>query len=167
MDSRNFHDIIIALLTLLPKLLEADTLKDYMPILSIHLLGKLFSKVLVNRLVPHLGSLIDLAQSAFIKGRFIQANFKVVQSMTKLLHAQRYSRLLLKVDIMHTFDSVACSFLIKVMHHVGFPIGWLNWVSVLLSTVSTCVLLNGSPGSRIFYTRGMHQGPPSHRCCPF
>jgi hypothetical protein len=58
LDTRNFHDINETLLILLPKTPEAATLKDYMPILLIHLLGKLFSKVLVNRLAPCLGTLI-------------------------------------------------------------------------------------------------------------
>jgi hypothetical protein len=78
MDIRNFHDINGALLTLLPKSPEAKTLKDYMPISLIHLLGKLLAKVLMNCLAPHLGSFIHLAQSTFIKGRFIQDNFRVV-----------------------------------------------------------------------------------------
>jgi hypothetical protein len=67
-------------------LLEVETLNDYRPISLIHLPGKLFFKVLINHLVPHLGSLIHPVQSVFIKGRFIQDNFRVVQSMAKLLH---------------------------------------------------------------------------------
>jgi hypothetical protein len=63
---------------------------------------------------------------------------------------------------MHAFDSVAWPFLIKLLRHVGFPNGCINWVSVLLSTVSTHVLLNGSPGSRICHAGGggLRQGDP-------
>jgi hypothetical protein len=61
---------------------------------------------------------------------------------------------------MHAFDSVAWPFLIKLLRHVGFPNGCINWVSVLLSTVSTHVLLNGSPGSRICHAGGVRQGDP-------
>jgi hypothetical protein len=36
----------------------------------------------------------------------------------------------------------------------------MNWVSVLLSTASTKVLLNGVLGERICYGRGLAQGDP-------
>jgi hypothetical protein len=64
LDMRNFHNINEALLVLLAKSLDAASLKDYRPNSLIHLLGKLFSKVLANRLAPKLVSLVHLAQSA-------------------------------------------------------------------------------------------------------
>jgi hypothetical protein len=38
-------------------------------------------------------------QSAFIKGRFIQDNFMLVQQTARLFHQQKRPRLLLKLDI--------------------------------------------------------------------
>jgi hypothetical protein len=154
LDTQNFHNINEALLVLLPKSPEASSLKNYRPISLIHLLGKLFSKVLSNRLAPKLASLIHPTHSAFIKGRCIQDNFKVVQAMTRMLHARKVPSLLLKGDISRAFDSVAWPFLLEVMHHVGFTQSWLNWVSVLLSMTSTRVLLNDNPGERICHARG-------------
>jgi hypothetical protein len=52
-------------------MVEASRIKDYRPITLIHTVGKLISKVLVNRLAPKLGELVHVSQSAFIKGRFI------------------------------------------------------------------------------------------------
>jgi hypothetical protein len=75
LDARNLHSVNEALLTLLPKSAEALTVKDYRPILLIHIVGKLLSKVLANRLAPKLAGLVHISQSAFIKGRFIQDNF--------------------------------------------------------------------------------------------
>jgi hypothetical protein len=43
----------------------------------------------------------------FIKHRLIQDKFKYVQASTKLLHARKKLALLLKVDIVRAFDSVA------------------------------------------------------------
>jgi hypothetical protein len=51
-DWPNLHDINGALIMLIPKLDEALTLKDYRSISLIHLIGKLISKVLANRLAP-------------------------------------------------------------------------------------------------------------------
>jgi hypothetical protein len=89
MDSRNFHDLNGALLVLIPKTAEASSIRDYRPISLIHLLGKLFSKVLANRLAPRLHELVHCSQSAFINGRCIHDSFKFVQASAKLLHARR------------------------------------------------------------------------------
>jgi hypothetical protein len=82
----SFHAVNEGILILIPKSPEAATLKDYRPIALIHLIGKLFSKVLSNKLALRLASLFHPTQSAFIKGRVIQDNFCYVQSVAKTLH---------------------------------------------------------------------------------
>jgi hypothetical protein len=116
----SFHMVNEGILRLIPKSSGAVALKDYHPISLICLVGKLFSKVLSNRLALRLGSLIHATQTAFIRGRVIQDNFWYVQSAAKLLHIRNKPSLLLKVDISRDFDSVAWPFLLEVMHHVGF-----------------------------------------------
>jgi hypothetical protein len=64
-------------------LLAHGEIRDYRPISLIHVLGKLFSEVLPNRLAPRLGELIHITQSTFVKGRYIQDNLRYVQSVTK------------------------------------------------------------------------------------
>jgi len=67
---------------------------------------------------------------------------------------------LLKLDITKAFDSVSWPFLLEVLRKLGFGQIWCDIVSGLLSSSSTQVLLNGSPGERISYQRGMRQGDP-------
>lgn len=74
--------------------------------------------------------------------------------------AKNFPAVLLKVDIAKAFDSVAWPFLFEVLEHIGFPRRWTNWISILLSTDSTKVLLNGRPGDRITHARGLRQGDP-------
>jgi hypothetical protein len=152
---RDLHSVNGSLMSLLPKMAEASSLKDYRPISLIHYNGKLISKLLANRLALRLGELVHPGQTAFIKLCYIQDSFKFVQTLARLLHAQKIQCLLLKVDIARAFDSVAWSFLIGIMQFLGFPDGWLNWVAALLSTASTQVLMNGSPGDRIWHGRGL------------
>jgi hypothetical protein len=142
LDSRNFHDVNEALLTLLPKSAMASSLKVYMPISLIHMVGKLIFKVIANRLALRLGALVHPSQSAFIKSRFIQDNYKVVQSTARLLHARDKPCLLLKVDLARAIDSVAWPFMLEVLQHARFPRLWINWISTLLSLVSMRILLN-------------------------
>jgi hypothetical protein len=159
-DTRNFHVINEALIVLLPRSAEAVAIKDFRPISLMHVLSKLFSKMLANRQALRLGEMIHVSQSAFMKGRFIQDNFKVVQGTAKLLHARKWPSLLVKVDIARAFDSVAWPFLLKVLQHKGFPAPWRDWVSVLLSIASTKVMLTSVSGKRICHGRGLRQRDP-------
>jgi hypothetical protein len=165
LDTRKFHAINEAIMVLLPKAPDATTIKDYQPISLIHVLGKLFSNVLANRLSSRLAQLIHVSQSAFVKGRYIQDNFKYVQSVAKTLNARCRPALLLKVEISRSFDSVSWLFLIDVMAHVGFPLAWRDWIAALLSSASTRIMLNGMQGERICHARGFARGIHFHRCC--
>jgi hypothetical protein len=89
MDAQNFQEVNGTLSVLLLKTLDASAIKDYRPISLVHVIGKLFSKVLANCLALRLGELVHASQSAFIKGRFIQDNFKFVQATPKLLHLKK------------------------------------------------------------------------------
>jgi hypothetical protein len=60
LDTRKFHTINEAIMVLLPKALNTIAIRDYRPTSLIHVLGKLFSKVLTNCLAPRLGELICL-----------------------------------------------------------------------------------------------------------
>jgi hypothetical protein len=81
--------------------------KDFRPISLIHNFAKLVTKVRANQLVVRLNSMVSPVQSAFIKGRFIQNNFMLVQQTTRFVHQKRLSRILLKLDISKAFDSVS------------------------------------------------------------
>jgi hypothetical protein len=127
-------------------------------------MGKLFSKILANRLALHLNSLIQHGQSAFIKGRCVHDNFRFVRSSARMLHARKLPSLLLKVDIARTFDLVVWPFLLEVLKHIGFHDRWLHWMIMLLSSISTKIMLNGSIGDKIYHDGGIRQGDPSSPC---
>jgi hypothetical protein len=73
----------------------------------------------------------------------------VVQLACRWLNCKKFPSVLLKVDIAKAFDSVAWPCLLEVLQQIGFSRRWTNWISLLLSTASTNVLVNGRPGRRI------------------
>ncbi|WVZ97773.1 hypothetical protein U9M48_043286 [Paspalum notatum var. saurae] len=138
--------------THLPKVEDALSVKDYRPISLVHSVAKLITKILANRLAPKLDQLVSPNQSAFIKGRFIQDNFMLLQQTAKFLHQQKQARILLKLDISKAFDSV--------LRKLGFGPIWCDITSGLLATSSTQVLLNDIPGETIRLRRSLKQGDP-------
>ena len=66
----------------------------------------------------------------------------------------------LHLDIAKALDTVNRVFLLGMLQHFGFPRRWVNRISILLSSASTKIILNGSPGRRICHARGLRQGDP-------
>jgi hypothetical protein len=83
--------------------MDALTARDFRPISLIHSFAKLVTKLLANRLGPHLQELVAANQSAFVKGRSIHDNYMMVQHSIKYLHKKRVSSLFLKLDIFFFF----------------------------------------------------------------
>jgi len=94
------------LLTLLPKRADASQFGDYRPISLIHLIAKIFAKVLSLRLAPRLDGLVSNNQNAFILGRSLHDNFILVKQSAKL-HQLGEPRILLKLDLTKAFDSLS------------------------------------------------------------
>jgi mannosylglycoprotein endo-beta-mannosidase len=133
-----------ALITLLPKKEGTIDLKDFRPVSLVHSFARLLTKILARRLAPRMDELMDGNQTAFIRGRCIQDNFLLVQESAKRLHARREAAVLLKVDIAKAFDSLAWPFLLSVLRQRGFGTRWLRWITLLLRTARTRVLIKGS-----------------------
>ncbi|WVZ78948.1 hypothetical protein U9M48_026585 [Paspalum notatum var. saurae] len=160
LDYRSLYLVNDAFMVLLRKKDQPEEIKDYWPISLIHSFGKLLTKLLATRLAPRLDDLVMKNQCAFIKGRSVHDCFRTIQLTSGLLYRKKVRCVLLKVDIAHAFDSVSWPFLLEFLEHIGFPRRWRDWISLLLQTSSTKILLNDNPGRRICHARGLRQGDP-------
>lgn len=69
-------------------------------------------------------------------------------------------RKLLKLDIARTFDYVSSAFLLEVLRNLGFGRRWRKWISILLSSASTCIMINGTSRPPIWHRKGLRQDDP-------
>ncbi|WVZ55317.1 hypothetical protein U9M48_005990, partial [Paspalum notatum var. saurae] len=157
-NGRGFESLNNGLIVLLPKTVGAEHPADFRPIAMVHSFGKLVSKLLASRLAPRLPQLVSCNQTAFIRGRTLHDSYKFVQSLAREYRRRKKSRILLKIDISKAFDTLSWAFLLEVLEAHGFSVRWQNWVSVLLSSAASRVLLNGQPGRSIKHRRGVRQG---------
>jgi hypothetical protein len=159
-DGRGFGKLNRSLITLIPKWPDAIEIGDFRPISLVHSFGKLFSKILANRLRNRLGDLVSVNQSAFIRGRCLHDNFLLVRQMARSLHARKITGVFLKLDLTRAFDSLSWAFIFEVLRQLGFGVLFLRWISLLLSMASVRVMVNGVQGRRIQIVRGLRQGDP-------
>uniref|UniRef100_A0A453B983 Reverse transcriptase domain-containing protein n=1 Tax=Aegilops tauschii subsp. strangulata TaxID=200361 RepID=A0A453B983_AEGTS len=75
-------------------------------------------------------------------------------------HRKKKQMLLFKLDIAKAFDSISWEYLLELLQNLGFSLRWRNWISAILASSSSVVLLNGSPCPIIQHFRGLRQGDP-------
>lgn len=87
-------------ITLIPKVLKADSFKDYKPISLCNLLYKFVTKILANRLKCVVRSLIRPNQTAFIEGRSIVENILVCLEVVKGFERSNHSpAVIMKINL--------------------------------------------------------------------
>ncbi|WVZ67318.1 hypothetical protein U9M48_016414 [Paspalum notatum var. saurae] len=160
LHDQHFRNLNSAHICLIPKNAEAVSFSDFRPISLSHSLAKIISKVLASRLAPHLDRLVSRSQSAFIRKRSIHDNFLYTQNLIRELKRVKAPTLFLKLDIAKAFDSVRWDYLLEVLQQMGFGNRWRDWVSILLRTANSAVLLNGDRGDYFQHGRGLRQGDP-------
>jgi len=160
MNSQHLDLLNLANIVLIPKKPDATKVSDYRPISLIHSIAKIFSKLLANRLAPFLDGLVSNCQSAFIKRRCIQDNFLYVQNTVKRLQKLKIPALFMKLDIQKAFDTINWSYLLEVLHALGFGQQWREWISMLFGTASSRAMVNGQLGDSFSHKRGVRQGDP-------
>lgn len=102
-----------------------------------------------------MNTLISESKSAFIKTRAIHDNFMYVRNLARWFHSSRTLSLMLKLDISKAFDSVRWDYLLDLLHRRGFLPRWRGWVTTLLSTATSKILMNGALGEDIQHGRGL------------
>lgn len=85
-------------ITLVPKLKEANNIKQYRPICLLNVDFKCFTKVLTNRLVPIAREIIGENQTGFVKGRNILEGVVVLHEVLHELSRSKKKGLILKID---------------------------------------------------------------------
>lgn len=97
-------------MVLIPKKPGAVDVDAFRPICLQNCCLKILSKVLTKRLQDEIPKLIDINQTAFIRGRSIAGTFVYAAELIQVCHKRKKSALVLKLDFANAFHTVwGCS----------------------------------------------------------
>lgn len=155
----SIQNLNISFICLIPKKSSPETANDYRPISVQNMSIKFLSKILAERLQA---VILDLHENqyGFIKQRTIQDCLAWTFEFLHQCHQSKKQIVILKIDFEKAFDSVEHSSILAVLKAKGFNETWLKWISDLLTTSSSAVLLNGIPGKNFKCQKGVKQGDP-------
>jgi hypothetical protein len=112
--------INFACLTLIPKVENADDMRNFRPISLLNCSFKIFSKLLANRLENVCQRLIAREQSAFIRGRYILESVIIAHELVHSVHKSREPGVILKLDYEMAYNRVNINFLLEILKLRGF-----------------------------------------------
>ncbi|GKA28019.1 RNA-directed DNA polymerase, eukaryota, reverse transcriptase zinc-binding domain protein [Tanacetum coccineum] len=145
-------------IALIPKIPDANVVKDFRPISLIGSLYKIIAKILANRLVVVLGDIVNEVQSAFIADRQILDGPFILNEVLQWCKSKKKQSLIFKVDFEKAYDSVRWDFLDEVLKKFGFGDKWCTWIQSCLRSSRGSIIINGSPTAEFQFHKGLKQG---------
>ncbi|GJV16573.1 RNA-directed DNA polymerase, eukaryota, reverse transcriptase zinc-binding domain protein [Tanacetum coccineum] len=130
------------------------------PISLIGSLYKIITKILANRLVSVIGSIVHEVQSAFVVERQIMDGSFILNEIIQWSSRKKKQAIIFKVDFEKAYDSVRWDFLDDVLNKFGFGNKWRGWIQNCLKSSKGSVLINGSPTAEFQFHKGLKQGDP-------
>ena len=116
--------------------------------------------MLANRLKGVLPLLIDSQQSAFVKGRDIIDNVRLIEEILLYTDENTLPGILLTIDFEKAFDCVEWDYMMKCLSTYNFGTNFQKWISTFYTDLKSCVMTNGYSTGYFPITRGVRKGDP-------
>ncbi|GJX36378.1 putative RNA-directed DNA polymerase, eukaryota, reverse transcriptase zinc-binding domain protein [Tanacetum coccineum] len=146
--------------TIIPKISNPISNKDFCPISLIGTYYKIIAKILANRLSKLTNKVVSKEQSAFILGHQILDGPLIISEIIQWYKKRKKKMLIFKVDFEKAFDSVSWKYLDFILHSLNFGSKWRSWIRACLHSFRASIFINGNPTCEFSIKRGLRQGDP-------
>ena len=139
---------------------DPTTLNNYRPISLLNTDYKILSKILVNKIQPHLHALLHKNQHCSTPGRNIDAMNHCIRDVITYADIKQAPLALLSIDQEKAFDRVDHSYLFKVLKENNVGDQMVKWVRLMYDKPSSRVLVNHTLSDPFPIDRSVRQGCP-------
>jgi hypothetical protein len=112
------------------------------------------------RLQNVISDVIQPEKVAYIKGRFIGSNVRLVHDVFDFYNDNNLSGIIMFADFQKAFDSLEWDFLFKTLDRFNFGESFQRWIKVLYTNPSALIKNNGYFSDEFILSRGVRQGCP-------
>ena len=141
--------------------LAKNKLTNWRPISLTNTDYKILAKSLAIRLGKVIETIVDKDQVAYVKGRKVSDNLRLIDDIIDYLKEKNKPGLLLAIDFSKAFDSISRKFMFNSFRRFGFGEDFVKWVEILMGDTRSCIGYNGWVSGSFKVEKGIRQG------CPF
>ncbi len=149
-----------SIVTLIHKKGDRADISNYRPISLTNLDYRILANILASRLQNVMSHIVDPAQVAYIKGRFIGNNIRLVHDIFDLYNEKNRSGIIMFADFEKAFDSIEWDFLFATLRKFNFGANFQQWIKILYTEPYAVIKNNGHISDAFKLTRGVRQGCP-------
>lgn len=121
----------LAVLSLIHKKGERSQLTNYRPISLTNTDYKIIAFIFARRLQKVIDNYIGNEQTAYIKGRYIGSNARLILDIFEYCENNNQNGILLFLDFKKSFDSDEWNFLFKILKKFNFGPDFIKWIKIL------------------------------------
>lgn len=131
---------------------------NYRGIAKLSDIPKLFEKIITDRLIHMVGSLISPYQHGFVRGRSTTTNLLELTCHVSNGFSEGCQTDVIYTDFSKAFDTISHELLLFKLDTLGFPPRLLSWISSYLRDRTQRVLFRNQLSKEILVTSGVPQG---------
>ena len=158
-DGRLTDSQRISVITLIHKKDDKDEIGNYRPISLTNVDYRILAFVLANRLQKVMAKIVNEDQTAYMRGRYMGYNIRLV-SDTIDYDILNKSGILLTIDFKKAFDSLEWNFMLKILQTFNFGPSFINWIKTIYNSPEACIKNNGHISEVFQISCGIRQGCP-------
>ncbi|KAM5171776.1 A.superbus venom factor 1-like [Mantella aurantiaca] len=139
---------------------DPQQVTNYRPISLLNVDVKIYAKMLANRILPYLSSLVSPDQTGFVPGREARDNIYKAIDLHQWLTDGGDEGFMLSMDAEKAFDRVDWGYMEGVLQRVGMGPHMRAMIQALYSNPSARVRVNGHLSEAFEISNGTRQGCP-------
>ena len=139
---------------------DDEDIANYRPISLTNVDYRILAFTLAQRLQNIMNNLVNTDQSAYIKGRYMGTNIRLVSDVIEYYDLSSKSGILFMVDFMKAFDTIQWDFMFKSLNYFNFGPSFIRWIKTLYHNPEACIKNNGYMSDCFEISRGIRQGCP-------
>ena len=152
-----------SIITLIPKAgRPSHSLKGWRPISLLNVDYKIISTAIANRFKKVINHIISSSQSAYIQGRYIGENTRLVYDVIAHSNKTNQAGVIMAADFEAAFETVSWPYVRAVLKELNFGNNFIEIINIMYLNKHNFsrILLNGFLGEKIHLRRGIRQGDP-------